>query len=204
MTKLLLPNAALRTLLLAVEEVMGDKGISAMLNAAGLQRFVGNYPPDNMNYEVPISDYAAIIQAIEDFYGPRGAKAFLLRIGRASFDYTIQEQPALIGLASVALKLLPLPLKVKTTLGNVARGMTESLHEPCRLEDAGDAYLIIKEECGTCYGRTAERPMCHTTTGALQQALKWATGKEFDIVETECRAAGAATCTWRIGKEPRD
>ncbi|MBU0495245.1 MAG: 4-vinyl reductase [Chloroflexi bacterium] len=203
MAEVMLPNAALRTLLLAVEEVMGDKGTSAMLNAAGLQRFVGNYPPDNMNDEVPISDYAAVVKAIEDFYGPRGAKAFMLRIGRASFDYTIQEQPAILGLAGVALKLLPMNLKVKTTLGSFAKGMTDTLHEPCHLDDAGDAWLIIKDECGTCHGRTTDKPMCHTTTGALQQALKWASGQDFDVVETDCRAAGASTCTWRIGKEPR-
>jgi len=204
MAEVLLPNAALRTLFLAVEEVMGEKGMNAMLNAAGLQRFIGNYPPDNLADEVPISDYAAVVKAIEDFYGPRGSKAFLLRIGRATFNYTIEEQPTLIGLAGVALKLFPLPLKVKTTLASCAKGMTETLHEPCHLEDAGDAYLIIKEECGTCHGRTADKPMCHSTTGALQQALKWATGKEFDIVEIECRATGAATCTWRINKKPRE
>jgi len=204
MAEVILPNAALRTLLLAVEEVMGEKGMNAMLNAAGLQRFIGNYPPDNMNDQIPISDYAAVIQAIEDFYGPRGAKAFMLRIGRATFDYAIQEQPAILGLAGVALKLLPMQLKTKTVLSSVAKGMTESLHEPCHLKDAGDAFLIIKEECGTCYGRTADKPMCHTTTGGLQRALKWATGKDFDVVETECRAAGSRTCTWRIGKEPRE
>lgn len=204
MTELLLPNAALRTLFLAVEEVMGEKGTNAMLNAAGLQRFIGNYPPDDLDDAVPISDYAAVVRAIESFYGPRGSKAFLLRIGRSTFDYAIKEQPAILGLAGVALKLLPMQLKVKTTLSSVAKGMSESLHEVCHLEDAGDAFLIVKEECGTCYGRTEDKPMCHTTTGGLQQALKWATGKEFDVEEIECRATGAIHCTWRIGKEPRE
>jgi predicted hydrocarbon binding protein len=145
-----------------------------------------------------------VVKAIEDFYGPRGSKAFLLRIGRVSFDYTIRERPAILGLAGVALKLLPMSLKMKTTLSSFAKGMTEELYEPCHLEDAGDAFMMIKEECMACLGRKVDKPMCYTTTGALQQALKWATGQDFDVVETECRAAGAPTCTWRIAKQPRE
>jgi hypothetical protein len=53
MADVMLPNAVLRLLFLAVEEVMGQSGINAMLNASGLQRFIGNYPPDNMDDEVP-------------------------------------------------------------------------------------------------------------------------------------------------------
>jgi len=45
MSQPMLPNATLRVLFLSMEEVMGQNGVSAVLNAARLTRFVRNYPP---------------------------------------------------------------------------------------------------------------------------------------------------------------
>jgi predicted hydrocarbon binding protein len=39
----------------------------------------------------------------------------------------------------------------------------------------------------------------------LEEAIYWGTGgRRFRIEETECVAAGAATCTFRIDKHPVD
>lgn len=41
-------NVGLHTFLLAMEEVLGEKGVTAMLNAVGLPQYIDNYPPDNL------------------------------------------------------------------------------------------------------------------------------------------------------------
>jgi predicted hydrocarbon binding protein len=46
--------------------------------------------------------------------------------------------------------------------------------------------------------------VCFTTTGAILESLKWATGKNFDVTETICRAMSGATCTFRIAKTPME
>jgi hypothetical protein len=110
-----MPNANLRVLLVAIEEVMGENGAKAVLNAGGLGRYIGNYPPNNTELGASFDDYGSAQQAVEDFYGPRGARAMLIRIGRATFRYTRQEQPAILGLAGLALKALPMGTRMKAT-----------------------------------------------------------------------------------------
>ena len=202
MSDLMLPNATLRVLFLSMEDVMGQNGVSAVLNSAGLSRFVRNYPPNNLDPSVTFEEYAMVVKAVEDFYGARAAKASLIRVGRTTFQYALKEHPATIGLAGLALKVMPLTMQIKTVLGNVANGMTKDLHEPAHVEEQSDHFLYVKEACGACQGRRADKPVCFTTNGALLESLKWATGKNFDVTETICRATGGATCTFRIAKTP--
>ena len=202
MSQPMLPNASLRVLFLSMEDVMGSNGVSAVLNASGLTRFVKNYPPNDLTPCVPFEDYATVVKAVEDFYGPRAARASLIRVGRATFQYAMKEHPATLGLAGLALKMLPLNMQMKTVLNNVASGMTKELNEPAHVQEQADCYLYIKDACGACQGRQAERPVCFTTAGAILESLKWATSKHFDVSETACRAMGGSTCTFRIAKTP--
>ena len=202
MSQSMLPNASLRVLFLSMEDVMGQNGVSAVLNAAGLTRFVKNYPPNDLTSCVLFEDYATVVKAVEDFYGPRAARASLIRVGRATFQYALKEHPATLGLAGLALKMMPLNMQMKTVLNNVASGMTKDLHEPAHVEEQSDCFLYVKEACGACQGRKANKPVCFTTVGAILESLKWAAGKNFDVSETVCRATGGPTCTFRIAKAP--
>ncbi len=202
MTDPMLPNASLRVLFLSMEEVMGQHGVNAVLNASGLTRFINHYPSNNLEPCVPFEDYATVVKSVEDFYGPRAARASLIRVGRATFQYALKEHPATLGLAGLALKVLPLNMQMKTVLGNVAGGMTKDLHEPAHVEEQADCFVYVKAACGACQGRKAEKPVCFTTAGAILESLKWATGKNFEVVETVCRAMGGPTCTFRIAKTP--
>jgi predicted hydrocarbon binding protein len=198
----MLPNASLRVLFLSMEDVMGQNGVSAVLNASGLTRFVKNYPPNDLTPCVPFEEYAMVVKAVEDFYGPRAARASLIRVGRATFQYALKEHPATLGLAGLALKMMPLNMQMKTVLNNVANGMTKDLHEPAHVEEQADCYLYVKDACGACQGRQAAKPVCFTTIGAILESLKWASGKNFEVSETVCRAVGGPTCTFRVAKTP--
>ena len=81
----------------------------------GLERFVGNFPPNDTNPGVKTVEYAKFNEAIEAFYG-RGGKGMLRRIGKASFQYGVREQGALMGVAGVALKLMPQKGRIKFVL----------------------------------------------------------------------------------------
>jgi predicted hydrocarbon binding protein len=54
-----------------------------------------------------------------------------------------------------------------------------------------------------CAGKLADTPICWLFTGSLEESLRWLTGKEFEIVEVECRAAGAPACVWEVPKTPK-
>ena len=68
----LVVNALVRQALTSAQEVMGENGLNAVLRTSGLERFIGNFPPDNLEPSIQASQYARLNQAIEEFYGRAG------------------------------------------------------------------------------------------------------------------------------------
>ena len=198
----MMANATLYVLFAAMAEVMGDNGLKAVLRLGKLERYIGNFPPNNTELGVKFSEYGAAQQAIEDFYGPRGARAILVRIGRALFRYSLQEQPAVLGLAGLALKALPRGARVKLILQKIVTAANERLNMPSHLEETGDAYIFVAEDSPSRWRPRRSRPSCYVTVGTYQEALRWATGKNFKIEEFTCLAAGDDACRFRIYKKP--
>ncbi len=197
-----MPNVMLRNLLEAIAEVLGENGLKAVLNAARLQRLIDNYPPNNLEWGVTFADYGAVEQAVEDVVGPKGAKMMLTRIGRATFRYALEEQPAVLGLASVALKALPMGTRMKVILANLARAATRDVNQPTDIEEHDDHFLFVVDECPCRWRGKKDKPVCFVTVGVLYGALRWATSKNFKIEEVNCIAMGDDACRYRIDKEP--
>jgi len=195
-------NAALYVLFAAMAEVMGDNGLKSVLRLAKLERYIDNFPPNNTDMSVTHSEYGAAQQAIEDFYGPRGARAILVRIGRALFRYSLQEQPAVLGLAGLALKALPRGARVKLILQKIVAAANENLNIPSHVEESDDAYIYVAEDSPSRWRPRRSSPGCYVTVGTYQEALRWATGQNYRIEEFSCLAAGDDACRFRIYKEP--
>jgi predicted hydrocarbon binding protein len=196
-----MPNAALRVLLEAIEEIMGENGTKAVLNAGGLSKYIDNYPPKNLDMEATFAEYGAAQQAVEDFYGPRGARAMLLKIGRATFQYALKDQPAILGLAGIALKALPEHTRMKLILDKMAKAAEERITQPSHIKEEDDAFYYIQDEC-PCHWRPAhDKPCCYVSVGALMEAMAWITGKVHKVEEVACISNGASNCVYRIAKE---
>jgi predicted hydrocarbon binding protein len=200
----MMPNDALRILFLAIEEVMGPDGMKAALRGGKLDRYIDNYPPKNLNLEVKFSEYGAVEQAVEDFYGPRGARAMLLRVGRTTFNYGIKEQSAVLGLAGQALKLMPLPTtaKMKLLLDQMISAVNKTVNQPAVLEENADSFIWVVSHCMCLYRPRHSSPACFVTLGALTEATKWLTDKQFPVQEIACMNMGADACRFRISKTP--
>jgi len=185
-------NALMRQAILAIEDVMGTNGLNAVLRGAGLERYVGNPPPDNLEPGAHASEYAALNQAIEDFYG-RAGKGMLQRIGRSSFRYGVEEQPALMGLVGVGLKVMPQKTRLKFILNQMANALMNTNEDVCIvIEETPEGLTFADYSCAICYNRQAEEPICHLYLGSLGEAAKWATGREYEVKEIACRALGEA------------
>jgi predicted hydrocarbon binding protein len=197
-----MPNAALRTLLQAVQDVMGENGTKAVLNTGGLQKYIGNYPANDLNLGVTFRDYGLSEQAIEDTLGPRGARATMLRIGRVTFQYGLKEQPAILGnIGGLVLKVLPQAAAMKLVLNNVSNAASKHINQPTHIEEDANALYFIAEECPCRWRSHREKPACHVTVGVLTEAMNFATGKQIRVEEIECIAAGGAVCKYRIEKK---
>ncbi len=200
----MMPNDALRLFFLAIEEVMGKDGMKAALRGAKLDQYIDHYPPKNLDRGVRFGEYATAEQAVEDFYGSRGARAMLLRVGRATFNYGMKEQSAVLGLAGQALKVMPLPAtaKMKLLLEQMAGAANKTLNQPTRVEETADAFLFVVDFCMCQFRPQHQNPCCFVTVGALSEAIKWLTEKNFTIQEITCMNLGADACRYRIPKTP--
>ncbi len=204
-------DAYMRWALEAAEEVIGKKGLAIVLRDAGLERFINNYPPDELKFsgDITLGDYAALNAGLFNFFG-RAGKSMVIRIGRLSTLRAIKEQGKLFGVAAaVASKVLPLPAQLKIGVGNIQKGFRElwqSVGQDFRVraEDRGDKLAYITETCSVCAGKQSDEPMCWLWNGVLQESTKWLTGKEFEIREVECRAMGAPACVWEVSKKPKE
>ncbi len=197
------PNKFARIYLEAMEEIMGKNGLNAILNLAGLQEFIGNYPPDNLEKAFDFAYYTALQVALEDMYGPRGGRGLALRAGRASFAEGLRGFGALAGVGDLAFKVLPLAAKMKIGLPAMANILTQFSDQISNVYEEGDKYVYTLERCPMCWSRKADKPVCYAGQGLLQEGLRWVSGgHEFKVDMATCIAKGDDMGRYVIYKEP--
>ncbi len=197
------PNKIARIYLEVLEDIMGKNGLNSVLHKAGLDHLIDNYPPNDLKKEFDFAEFAALNQALDDTYGPRGGRVFALRGGKASVKAGLDAFGASVGIAGLAMKVLPLSAKVRVGLQGMARIFTNFSDQTSRVEEKEDRYVYIIERCPVCWGRHSDRPICHGAVGLLQGGLHWVSGgKDFKVVETRCIAMGHEECRFDIFKEP--
>lgn len=196
----LFTNALMRQAILAIGEVMGERGLKVVLRQVGMERYVDELPPNDLEQGVSTTEYAALNQAVEEFYG-RAGKGMLKRIGRASFRYGVEEQTALMGVAGAALKLMPQKTRIKFILTQTAKSLMDVNNETyIEVQETPEGFIFADFTCGVCCGRKAEHPICHLYIGSISEAVKWATGHDYEVREIECRATGAEACRFLVAE----
>ena len=194
-------NALVRQALVSAQEVMGENGLNAVLRSVGLERYIGNFPPNDTQPAIQTLEYARLNEAIEAFYG-RGGKGILRRVGKASFQYGLREQGALMGVVGgAAIKLMPLKARLKFVLN----GMVDALKKTnaqvdAWVDESGERIAYCESTCAICLGRTSDQPICHLYVGSVAEAVRWATDQEYEITETHCIAKGDPYCRFEVGE----
>lgn len=197
------PNLMGRMYLLSLEDVMGRNGVSALLNLAGAPHLINNYPPHNYRREFAFHDLSRISQATATMYGQRGARGMELRAGRFAYNQALREFGPLLGLSDLALKLMPMTMKMKILLNAVAQTFDRFSDQQSRVEDHRGVFLYYIDKCPVCWQRESTNHCCYLAQGIIEEGLHWVTGGHvFSAPEIECRAMGAAACVFRIDKAP--
>ncbi len=197
------PNKVTRIDLEAMEDVLGSNGVEAILNLAGLEEWVDNYPPDNLERQVDFADFSAINGALEEMYGPRGGRGLARRSAWATFADALRNFAALAGVGDLAFKALPLPAKLRIGLPALARVFSQISDQHTTLEEEEDAFIYTIHRCAICWGRRSEKPVCYAAIGLLEESLRRVSGgRSFRVSETKCIASGDEVCEFRIDKEP--
>lgn len=198
------PNRIARYMISTLHDLMGENGLNAVLRHGGLPDYQTILPPDNMLNVFDFAYYSAICSAVAETYGPRGAKVFLIRAGRAGFLNGIQSFIDNYGASLEATgKLVPLSIKLPLFLRWIAKNYTETSDRIVKVKDMGDHYLYINHRCPVCWGRKSASPDCHITLGFLQEATSFISmGASFQIRQVSAIACGNASCDFIIPKHP--
>jgi predicted hydrocarbon binding protein len=188
----------------ALEDVMGRNGLNAILNLAGLQKYIDGYPPDNLEKGFDFWELSALGIALEEMYGPRGGRGLALRAGRATFSDALKDFGALAGVGDLAFKVLPLQAKLRIGLPAMAKIFSQVSDQYSTVEEKDAEFIYTIHKCPVCWGRTgSDKPVCFIATGLLQEGLKWISGGgEFRVNESRCQAMGDEVCEFVIQKEP--
>lgn len=198
-TDRMLPDAGLRWLLTALQ-VLGSAQSESALQAAGLERYAGVDLSRDFESQATLQDFARLEQAIEERYGPRGARPALLRVGRAMFRTAIDAEPSARGWRGRLLKMPVRPLKERARLylRRVIAAQGQALNLQAVLEEDAESFTIVMEHCPCEYRPAHSQPCCHLLLGMYQEAMCWLKGKPTDVEEITCIAIGADACRFRI------
>jgi predicted hydrocarbon binding protein len=186
------PNVWGRSILTAAEEILGVKGVNALLNLAGLPNYIGNYPADNIKKEFPFEDVAAIQEALREMYGTKGARVFATKGGEQTFTHSLEKYDKVQKAAQAAMTVGTLRTRLKAGLLFFAKFFNTVSDQKVRIEEDETHWKWIIEICPMCHGKTASEPICHLAVGVLNAASSWASGGEtLRIKAVDCIATGA-------------
>jgi hypothetical protein len=193
----------MRTYLEALQEILGNNGLHVLLRYSGLEEWIKNPPPENLAKEVDFADFSKLCAVLDDFYGLRGGHGVARRASWASYA-PLRQALADIPDVSVWDKVeLSLEKKIKGTLVGTARIISGATDQYSTVEEDDHSFFFTVHKCPVCWGRTSEEPICHSTLGALEEAMRWSFGGQwFFIEEIQCMAMGDEVCQYRTDKNP--
>ena len=188
----------------SLEEVMGKNGLNAILNLAGLNHYIENYPPDTLDKGFDFAELSAIGSSLEEMYGPRGGRGLALRAGRATFSDALRNFGALAGVGDLAFKVLPLSTKMRIGIPVMAKIFSQISDQYSTVHERDVDFVYTIHRCPVCWGRhDLDKPVCFIAAGLLQGGLKWLSGgMEFRVSESKCCAMGDPVCEFIIDKSP--
>lgn len=186
------PNRWPRIILESTEEIIGKKGVNALLNLAGLQEYIDNYPPDNMKKEFPFEHLGKLQQAYWDMYGPRGARAFAIRAGKQTLNDGIERFGKVAQAARAAMMIGSVERRMSIGLEFFAKFFNTVSDQKVSVEEDEKGWYWKIHTCPMCTGRTADEPVCHMAVGVLQGAIESFVDKNarYNISPTHCQAVG--------------
>ncbi len=196
------PNKMGRIVLLSLEEIIGKNAFIAILHEAGLQRYIPDLPPNDLNKQFGFEELSQIQLALEQVFGPRGGRGVALRAGRVSFKYGLRDFGPMLGFTDLAFRLAPLETKLQAGADIFANIFNQFSDQQVRVESNADQIFWHIDRCPICWNRHTDVPVCHLAVGILQESLYWISGgKVFSVEETSCVAKGDSTCSIVIEKQ---
>jgi predicted hydrocarbon binding protein len=193
----LLPIRFFRLFLETLNAELGSDTLSVVLEK-------GNLPPDLIDPQAAsrftsasaAETYARIQQALRVYYG-RGARGTLVRIGRILWGRLLDKASFGEKAQAQIVRSLPAAMRLKPTLELLA-GFLREKKDGASVHTL-DMDLMLADHAGaSTIGQKEATSICSVTLGLIEEALFWASGREYDMLEVSCRASGGSACEFKI------
>ena len=197
------PNRMWRIILLAMEEILGRKGVNAVLHLEHLPDDIDQTPPSNQDLKFIFELAGRIQTALECAYGTRAGRGLSIRVGRACVKYGLREFGSELGITDLSFRLLPLQTRLKVVSEALAKLFNQFPDLSVHLELDNKYIYCHIERSPQCWERQAEGPYYALAVGFLQEALYWVSGGKYFLVEEKKRITfGESECTIVIDQTP--
>jgi divinyl protochlorophyllide a 8-vinyl-reductase len=186
------PNAVTR-LAEALAARDGPDLCGAVFAAAGLAHHLAD-PPRAM---VDEADVAALHRALFGTLGAEEAAEVAWEAGRLTGLYLLAHR--IPRPAQAILRRLPRPLASRILLKAIARHAWTFAGSGTFAYGFDPGLWLRLEGSPVCRAIRTEAPACHYFAGTFETVLGAMLGPRTRVVETDCAAAGAAACVFRVG-----
>lgn len=189
-----------RFLLIFVETLLADIGrghLSAVLEKDGLSAdWIDLAHLSSLDEKHSVEVYAGLQSALRTYYG-RGARGTLIRIGSKMWDRLLNDAAFGAKAQAALVRGLPVSVRHKPALELLA-GLMSTRKGDAIVHTLDRDFLLVDHASPTTLGQQDFASICYVTLGLIREVLYWAVGREHDIEETSCRAAGAGNCEFKI------
>lgn len=192
-----LPNQVFYLGMIAAEEILGLNGLNSILNYAKLQKFIGNYPPNNLELEQNSEDFTRLMAGFIEVLGERGSRSITFQLGKRSFELIVEQFPALLNLDGITPeertpeRLFDEYVRLQDIMFIAAKQIFGDIYN---CYENKDGYVIELSPCYWCLGLKTKGPICNAGTGFSHAVGRWIMGQDLRIEETLCIAAGDEIC----------
>lgn len=202
MEDVFISNMTFRVVLLGIQEIIGENGLSSLLNYTGLKHYIDNFPPNNHEKNrCKSSEITRLDQGIADIFGEKGANAILFQVGKKQAKWGLEENTDVVDATKKVLKDLDENNRVKTALEIMAATVAAELNSDIWVEEHSEYFLYKTNQTTHCFNRKSSIPVCYVSDGFITGILEWATDTTYwASKEEKCMAMGEPHCTFRIKK----
>ena len=187
----------LRAFAQTVSAELGAGDLAAVLDKAGLPLLLSD-PSAVARFDASASAqaYADLQRALRLYYG-RGARGILLRVGAQFWTRLLAESPLTLKPRIPLARTLATAARPKPALDLLARLLAAHAGD-ITVHTLDLDLLLVDHASPSTTDQHENEPICWVTLGLMRESLFWATGREYDITETACRALGAGACEFHV------
>jgi predicted hydrocarbon binding protein len=186
----------LRAFAQTVSAELGADNLTAVLDKAGLSLLLSD-PAAVARFDASAAAeaYAGLQQALRVYFG-RGARGILLRVGGQFWKRLLEESPLTLKPQIPIARTLATAAHPKPALDLLARLLSSNGGLTVHTLDLD--LLLVDHASPSTTNQSDDEPICWVTLGLARESLFWATGREYDVSETSCRATGAQACEFHV------